>query len=325
MEKVKRFFRKLNEKRAYQVVFFVVSMCVILVLYGGVSYKISYQKMITVTEDKNLVKYIEDVKFENEELSISGWCFYRNVDSNKSKIRVFLRNLADENDIIWLDTQRVARDDVDAYYGGTVDYSQTGFVASKNLKKRNVEMNSYEIMITFAYDEELTGKNSKEVMKTVATNRYIHNGFLSALRLEEDVEPVRGIADEFNEILENGQLLVHRDDYGMYIYQYKGKIYWIAENKFYFEEDGTTTIQYQLDTTRFDKLPIYRTENNWFYDNLGFAFEHKEIIVSGIPYRVAVSDIPTSYPVTGIETGYYTNSQWIWREYLNLDIRNIID
>ena len=30
MEKVKRFFRNFNEKKSYRVVFFVVSMCVIL-------------------------------------------------------------------------------------------------------------------------------------------------------------------------------------------------------------------------------------------------------------------------------------------------------
>ena len=109
MEKVKRFFRNFNEKRSYQIVFFVVSMCVVLGSYIGLREIIATVKSheYTIIEDRYFVKYIENVEVVEEKLSISGWCFYRNVDSSKNEIQVFLQNINNEEDIIWLDTELI--------------------------------------------------------------------------------------------------------------------------------------------------------------------------------------------------------------------------
>lgn len=323
MEKVKGFFRNFNEKRSYQIVFFVVSMCTILSLYAGVRVRIITNKAheYTIVEDKSLIKYVEEAYVDGNALKISGWCFNKGVNSNNQEIQVFLRNLEDENDVVWMDVERVKRDDVNDYYECSYDYSQTGFEARANVRKLDLQKKNYEIFLKVSYSRE-EGENTK-VAKTVSSKRYVVEGALTALEPRVDKEPVRTTSIELNTIFDNGQLLLYREDFDIYVYQYEGKLYWVAGEKFFFEEDATTYIQYQLDTSRIDKLPKSRLENEWYWDNIGFNFEEYEITEKEFaPYRVAVKDIPTEYPVLCFWTGYYVNT-WVWEEYLNLDIREV--
>ena len=102
-------------------------------------------------------------------------------------------------------------------------------------------------------------------------------------------------------------------------------MYWIAGKDFFFEEDGTTYIQFHLSTTRVDRLPEIRQENGHNWDNIGFIFEEKELKDEATElYRVAVHDIPLEYPITHFWTGYYSNSVWVWKEYRTLDISELV-
>lgn len=324
MEKVKRLFRNLSEKRSYQIVFFVVSMCVVLGMYVGVHAKIAIQKAheYTIGQDRRgLIKYIEDVEIEGDVIKISGWCLKKGINSGDQKIQVFLRNLEDENDVVWMEVERIDRDDVNDYYDCSYDYSQTGFEARANIREVDFQEKDYEIFLKVSYvDKE---RENKKAVSTVSSRRYIVDGALTTIASEVDKEPVKTASTELNTIFDNGQLLLYREDFDIYVYQYDGKIYWVAGEKFFFEEDATTYIQYQLDTSRIDKLPKSRLENEWYWDNMGFAFEEYEITEKGFtPYRVAVREIPTEYPVLCFWTGYHVDT-WIWEEYLNLDIREV--
>jgi len=321
MEKVKGFFRELNENRKYQIVFFVLCMCVIL---GGYiilrNHIVLYEYQ--VEEDVYVVKFIEVAENVDNSFVVSGWCFYKDFDSKDYQVQVFLRNLLDEEDIVWLETEMVERSDIDEYYGGIVDYSKTGFRAI--CKNRLLTAKDYEIFIKFSYAEN-RGKESdveKRRTKTVTTRRYISNGLLTAFKSEEG-KPKKVASEELNNLFNNGQMLIYRKDVGMYVYQYKGKLYWVADENFQFEDDQSTYIQYHLTTTRPDKLPLSRIEKNWYFDNLGFNFEDNEIKGDFSPYRVTVADIPTSYPVMGVKTGYYSDSNWVWQEDFNLDVNNV--
>ena len=334
MEKVRGFLRNLSEKRSYQIVFFVVSMCFVLlgylVLRVAIERDLSHQYI--VEEDKNLVKYIEDIRIDGDMLIISGWCFYKNVESDTDSVQVFLRNTEDEEDIVWLEVEEVVREDVNKYYNCEYNYSHTGFNAKTKVKRLELQESDYEIFIKLTYSKKVEGKledsinNDKEYVKTVSTKRYISEGELSAFVPIKELEKIKSFSGELNEISDEGQLLVYSNKADMYVYQYKGKLYWVAGERYYFEEDGTTKIQFQLDTTRTDYLPEDRASRGLTTDNLSFIFEKNEIVQDETdPYRIACYDVPCEYPITSMWTGYYTDSKWIWREYINVDIREFIE
>ena len=122
-------------------------------------------------------------------------------------------------------------------------------------------------------------------------------------------------APGLKEIVEEGTLRVYRPDYHCWVYQVGNALYWIVDQEFNFEDDGTTYIQYQLYTTQKDKLPQKRIENGWFWDNIGGHFEDYELQGDFGEYRVMKRELPKEYSITSIVTGYYKNSEWIWKNY----------
>lgn len=309
----------------------IVSSSLILCVYFLISNPIQrFKEQEYIVETNNhLIRYVESAEVTDGEIVISGWCFYTGVDSERNKVQVLLRNVEDETDTIWLDVEPVVREDVDAYFDCDVNYSHSGFRASKRLKNVLLAGKNYEILIKLTYYTDKVVKNSdkekvvhEEVIKTVAAHRYLCDGVLAAL-LPED-EPVQSESAFLNEIFENGQLILYEEKANVYVYQYETKMYWIAEKDFYFEEDGTTYIQFQLDTTRTDRLPEKRQEGGYDWDNIGFCFENNELKHEMTEsYRVAVCNIPTEYPITHFWTGYYANSEWVWQVYRTPDISEL--
>lgn len=118
---------------------------------------------------------------------------------------------------------------------------------------------------------------------------------------------------DLEEIVNQGVLRVYRPDYGMYVYQYKNTLYWIAEPDYGFV-DSDTYVQYQLNTTQIERLPKIRLENEWYWDNIGFWFSEYEMKEMNTgKYRVAKKEIPREYSIRGIWTGNNIDG-WIWRE-----------
>ncbi len=323
-----------NEKKRSnlsKVIIFVTSMIPILGVYlliGSLIQRTKDQEYI-VKEHSDVIRYVESAEVIDKRLAISGWCFYPGVDSERNKIQVFLRNVEDETDTIWMDMESVIREDVNAYYDCDTDYRHSGFRASKKIKKVPLEGKTYEILIKLTYyvDKiEKYGKEEqvvqKEYEKTVLTNCYLCNGVLTAL-LPED-EPIQTESALLNEIFEKGRLMLYQRDADMYVYQYGTKMYWVAGKDFYLKESGKTTVQFQLNTTRSDLLPIERQENGHDWDNISFYFEMNELKDEATElYRVAVCDIPTEYPITRFWTGYYADSEWIWKVYRTPDISKL--
>lgn len=321
---------KKNRSNLIKVIIFLVSMGIILGAYVWMrnSMQQGIDQRYELLEHNDLIRYIEGAEVIDGELVISGWCFYTGVDTEQNKVQVFLRNVEDEADTIWLDVEPVVREDVNDYYDCNVDYSHSGFRASKKLKKLPLEGKNYEIFIKLTYAVDKVVQNGEEEVtqekhvKTVTTNQYLCDGEFTAL-LPED-EPVRTESALLNEIFEKGQLMLCREDADMYVYQYGTKMYWIAGKEFCFEEDGTTHIEFQLGTTRADRLPEIRQENGWNWDYIGFAFEDRELKDEATElYRVAVRDIPLEYPITHFWTGYYADSAWVWLVYRTPDISKL--
>ena len=122
------------------------------------------------------------------------------------------------------------------------------------------------------------------------------------------------------DVFTKGKLCFYLDDIGIYVYQYDDKLYWIADEKFKFNEDGLTFIQYQIYTSQKDKLPEHRIQHG--FDNLGFYFEEYEYKDENTyPYRVAIQDLPYEYPITSILTGVYNSSEksWVWSKQFQIE------
>ena len=118
--------------------------------------------------------------------------------------------------------------------------------------------------------------------------------------------------DLTTDFVKNGTLLVCRPDMHIWIFQYNGSLYWVADEGFHFEDDGLTYIQYHLWTTQTEKLPPGRLARNYFWNNLSGYFEKYEISGDFGKYRVMWCELPTDYSITSILTGYYKDGEWVW-------------
>lgn len=118
--------------------------------------------------------------------------------------------------------------------------------------------------------------------------------------------------DLTTDFIKNGTLLVCRPDMHIWIFQYNGSLYWVADEGFHFEDDGLTYIQYHLWTTQTEKLPPGRLARNYSRNNLSGYFEKYEISGDFGKYRVMRCELPTEYSVISILTGYYKNETWVW-------------
>lgn len=319
-----------NKSGLSKAIIFVVSISLILGAYlmSSVLIKRGKEKEYIVESHCDVIRFIESAEVTDKEIVISGWCFYTDVDTEQNKVQVFLRNVEDEADEIWLDVESVIRKDVDEYYDCGVDYSHSGFRANKELKKISLEGKNYEILIKLTYlaDKVMKSGDSETVtqeksVKTVSTYRYLSDGKLTAL-LPDD-KPVHTESVLLNEIFEKGQPMLYQEEVDMYVYQYETKIYWVAGKGFNFEDDGTTIVRFLLGTTRPNLIPTKRKrqENGHDWDNSSFYFEVNELKDEATEqYRVAVCDILVEYPVTNIWTGYYVDPKWVWLAHLTPDI-----
>ena len=205
--------------------------------------------------------------------------------------------------------------DIDSYFDCEYDYSKCGF--SSRLDKSLVDLENGKYMIVLKEDED------DEIGLEVA---YLINGKIEYIAPEEKVE-LNVVGTDLENIVKEGTCLVSNPEYHIYVYQYGWNLYWIADKNYFFEEDGSTLIQYQMETTQFDKLPQYRIDNGWFSSNLSDDFEINEITkkMNCGEYRVCVRAIPQDYSITRISTGYYADGKWIWQRYFrpNYIFRNI--
>ena len=118
--------------------------------------------------------------------------------------------------------------------------------------------------------------------------------------------------DLTTDFVKNGTLLVCRPDMHIWIFQYNGSLYWVADEGFHFEDDGLTYIQYHLWTTQLEKLPPGRLAQNYYWNNLSGYFEKYELPGDFGKYRVMCCELPTEYSITSILTGYYKDGEWGW-------------
>jgi len=165
-------------------------------------------------------------------------------------------------------------------------------------------------LINKVYEVLIEDRQEKHIFKT---GIFLSKGEIVYANPKE-FYPVNAEGTELERIVQEGKLRVYRPDVGVYVYQYDGKLYWIAQDDYYFEEDASTYVQLHYFTTQKENLPNHRVDMGYDWDNAGFAFEENEVIeLNTNRYRVTVTDIPSNYSVFEIKTGYY-DEEWVWSQ-----------
>lgn len=304
-------FKKIENNILLQVVFFVVSMAVIVGAYVVVQNQI--KKMFEIVDDDFSWVYQIDSITENEgEVVLEGWAFDLDVNSEKGNVEIVLLDI-DTNKRYYPEMSFEERTDVNDYFLCEYDYTDSGFKAEIKAKKLDLDEGIYEVILRPA-----------ESRKAYATGIYYADGEMLFTNPKEFV-PLRTEGTDLDKIVKEGVLRVYRPDVGMYVYQYEGTLYWIAEPWYEFI-NGDAYIQFQMNTTQVENLPQDRLDNGWYWSNLGFWFQKNKLVEGNLgQYQVVLCSLPKEYSLTKIWTGYHSDnfpvgyvdeknrSGWLWQ------------
>lgn len=287
----------------------VLLIILVIISFSGLYY---YRHTIIsdgVVNDNNwagfggkLVYQIENVIEDSQSLFIDGWCFVEGqAVSDKSPIPTMRLVLADLNDYsklrYYVSDYGINRPDVNDYYSCEVDYIKCGFEVKIPLNQLDLENTIYELLI----------QQNDRYGIIVRTGIYLINGKIAfdypGLHKEIDV---RGT--DLEKVVKNGIIRASWDDEGLYVYQYKGKMYWITDQQC---DLNNGYIEYQVGTTQPEKISSGYSNNLYKFDNKRFLFEDYEITnsINSGKYRVAVQEIPNYYAITNFYTGFITSDE----------------
>lgn len=278
----------------------LVSTCLVILIWGGYFLAVHYVVKVK-PDDFSWVYQVDSVEEREEEVVLSGFAFQLGKNSGDKRYEIVLQDIeSGKNHFPKMEYSE--RKDVNDYFLCEYDYLHSGYQAVFQRKRLDLQNKDYEVLL-------------REHGKLMAyqTGVYLSKGELMYTNPKEYV-PLEVAGTDLEEIVENGVLRVYRPDYGMYVYQYEGELYWIAEPEYGFEE-GDTYIQWHLNTSQIENLPKVRLENKWYFDNLGFMFSTMEMLENNTgKYRVTKKVLPKEYSIVSMNTGRHKNG-WIWQSY----------
>lgn len=297
-----------------------LAMIVVIISFVFINLSINNKRrnsVLPIKDNYHFAYDVENVLISEEYLDLSGWFFElksvhnQAVENTNNKVTMILVDKNNKEVVnsringFAAEMSYNKRSEVNEYFKCNYDYTDCGFVARFNKKDISPE-SEYQIFFKMNVDD----------YTAIETGLHLKNGKIYKANADNclnvdgtDLEPV----------VKNGTLLADRDE-GIYVYQYKGQLYWIATEK-YFNCGFNTVMQYQIETTQFENLPKDRTERNQYWSNLGSEFEKYEItsVLNCGAYRVYARTLPTEYSITFIETGTFNNDRWEWREVFRPD------
>lgn len=289
--------------------FMQLMICVglLCVIWGGYfllngAIETSKHRQITLRSDNfSWVYQMDFVEEQERKLVLQGFAFKLDSDAFTGAFEIILHDI-DSGENYFPKMEYMERNDVNDYFLCEYNYAQSGFKATINAKKLELESRNYEILL-----RETTNENAYRTKTYVADGKLVYANPNEYVALD-----VKGT--DLENVVENGALRVYLPDSGMYVYQYNDELFWIAEQDYGFVE-GDTHVQYQLYTTQNEKLPQERLDNGWLWDNITFKFSLKELTEWNTgKYRVTKKALPKEYSITKIQTGNYID-EWIWLVY----------
>ena len=315
----------MNNKKIISLTVKITIAIVIIIGFILVNDYIDYNRKreFEFVPDSNSYAYqVEDIRIEDDYLVIKGWFFelrsvrnsYREIENKKvgillydldSEVGEYVDGRKKHKKGIVLNVEENKRTDINEYFKCDYDYSQCGFEAKIKKTKINLENGNYRIVI----------KPNCDSIYGIECETYINSGKLQYIQSKDEVI-LETKGTDIENIVKDGICLASIPENHIFIYQLGWNIYWIADSEYKFENDGGTYIHYQLETTQFDRLPAYRTDNGWFWTTIGADFEANEITsdINCGKYRVCKREIPKDYAITQIVTGYCEDDKWIWKK-----------
>lgn len=279
-------------------------VAVIWILYFFAHKKIEldkYRQIKLVSDDFSWVYQVESIEVKEKDFLIEGFAFQINKDACIGDFEIVLHEI--ETGInVFMETNYCDREDVRKFFGGDDDYLYSGFVATIKAKKLDLKNKDYEVVLRMTGDE-----------KAYRTGTYISKGELMYAN-PVDYVPLKVEGTDLEKVIEKGVLRLYEPDYGMYIYQWEGELYWIAEEEYDFTE-GETRVQYQYDTIHIVEALQNSLDTQLYAKNSSFWFSENEMLEWNTgKYRVAKETIPTGEPIRRMWTGNYVE-EWIWMEF----------
>lgn len=279
----------------------VICVGLLCMIWGGYFLVKHYgtDRILEITEDDfSWVYQVDSVEKENDDFVIRGFAFELDKNAVEESFEIVLQDI-DSGKKYFPKMEYTERQDVNDYFLCEYDYLKSGFCASIKAGRMDLEKGKYNVLLRISGEQ-----------KTYCTGIYICDGSLMYTN-PKDYRELKVEGTDIEEIVENGVLRVYRPDFGVYVYQYDGYLYWIMEAGYGFIEDDTM-VQYVLQTTQQEKLPQHRIEEQLDTDNRGFLFSKKEVLdVNTGEYRVAKEKLSVDYSVVRVRTGNYINS-WEW-------------
>lgn len=302
---------KLKNNRKKHIYGFILSMIILILSYSGILSiikTIKYREFTRVTDDYTWVYQIDRIKERENQLVIEGWAFELDKNTDESDFEIILYDIETKKGL-FPEMMFNERQDVNEYFLCEYSYLNSGFTATISNRKIDLDKGKYEIL--------LRPEKSKEAF---STGIYLVNGMIQFVNPDEFV-PLNVDGTDLEQIIEDGILRVYKPDIGMYVYQFEGDLYWIAESKYVFS-DGDTNMTLRMDTTQKERVPeeILNKENLWV--DISFTFSSEELTEYNCgSYRVAKRKIPTAYSIVKMWTGsYMKENTWIssfrpWYEF----------
>lgn len=319
------FWDKLRKYKRRQVIFFVVSMVVLVVAYVptvlGIR-KLRENEIINkmnVSADASVLSAMDKIENKNGILELSGWVF--RLNSKNINIRLVLEAV-DDSDAIILETEMKANVIPD-YFNQMWDFGNCGFTAGVKENRLQAET-CYEILLLLDYEVELENTvdvEIKTVCKKVSTKQYLYGGNIYPYNVDEFVTPT--VSDSFlDEVLKNGTLCSYEPNGNMYIYQYKSKLFWFLRSD-YKEIEINQYVPFHIHSSVVSDLPDEYEQ--YGFENRDFYFADNEMNLSGELYRVAIAELPQDYAITYVETGLYSlqSSTWIWNTRFQINVEEM--
>lgn len=298
---VKRFLRNLEESRKKQVVFFFICMCLLLVFYFGLSENMNVKKKIQAYSEFDV---LYDIALSKEKTTEIDGCVVL-LDSFDIQVRnVILIDTTSSKRVVLTTTEK----ETDMCKSTVNDIQHTAYEFITDINTKKIENNlCYEIFL------QIQSKYGKNIFKLFETKRYLFNGQIYEYNPLLFDAPIVG-DDNIDCVINNGVLCAYDLEHDCYVYKFQDELYWIINKESeLLSKTGKTEMPYHLYTYDNSYLPEDRVV--YGYDNLGFFFEDKEYTTeNNSNYRVAVINIPQTYPPTYISSGIYDDKQdqWIW-------------
>lgn len=314
-KKRQNILKRIEGNFKFQILLCVV-LCFLVIIAFFITNKLIDKKKFheyNITEDIRLINSIENINANNSKLILDGYALILERDSIDSTISLFFLNTESSAEV-WPDIEQVDRHDVNSYFSAEYNYENSGFQAYVDYEDI-MKDECYEIFINIDYPDESSGIGT--VRKTVSTNQFILDGQLYDYNPDEFDSPDLNVQSELlRKVFSDGKLYHYQKDAGMYIYQYRGQLYWIATSDFVFYENRVKAFPYIIRTS---DASIPSDQRVQYLDFDFEKYEYKDEVTE--PYRVAIRDIPNDFSITYITTGHYDreNGTWLWKALFHMD------